>query len=95
MPDAVQQALDELLADARLTAAYGQRAGKLRSPHIFEAIAAFEALPQKSWSSREAVALQKALNQAIVDIAPTTLLDIREKDPLNPANKQNLADDIH
>jgi hypothetical protein len=89
--DAEQQALNELLADAKLAAAYGQRIGKLRSTDIFEAIAAFQALSAKSWASREAVALQTALNQAIVDIAPTTLLDLREKDPFNPKNKQSLA----
>ena len=86
-----QKDLEELLADAKLTAAYGQRSGRLRSGDIFEAIRAFEALPTKSWSSAEAVALQKAFNQAVADIAPTTLLDIRENDPFNPNNKQSLS----
>lgn len=90
MSDVAQQALDELLADAKLTAAYGQRAGKLRSTDIFQAIAALEALPARSWSSGEAVALQKALNQAVADIAPTTLLDLREKNPFDPENKQSV-----
>ncbi|MER8394926.1 hypothetical protein NKH10_23895 [Mesorhizobium sp. M1340] len=86
-----QKDLEELLVDAKLTAAYGQRAGRLRSGDIFEAIRAFESLSTKSWSSSEAVALQKAFNQAVAEIVPTTLLDIRDNDPFNPNNKQSLG----
>lgn len=79
--------LDEILEDAKRVARYGQRAGRLRSPQLFEAIAAFEAPPAKGWSAPEAVALQQALNQAAMDIAPTTLNDIRRKDPFAPHTK--------
>jgi hypothetical protein len=92
MSEVSQDDLEELLADAKLTAAYGQRSGRLRSGEaIFDAIRSFDALSVKTWSSAEAVALQKAFNQAVADIAPTTLLDIRDNNPFNANNKQNLV----
>ena len=84
--------LDEILEDAKVVALYGQRAGRLRSGQLFEAIAAFESLPApRSWAAPETVALQQALNQAVAEIAPTTLADIKRKDPFAAKDKKDIV----
>ncbi len=81
--------LDEILADAKIMAQYGQRAGRLKSAQLFEAIAAFESIQFRSWKAPEAVALQQALTQAAADIAPTTLSDIKRRDPFGPKDPKD------
>jgi hypothetical protein len=77
MDTASDPLLDELLADAKLVAVYGQRAGCLKDDALFSAIAAAEALPAKSWAAREVIDLQVALNAATQAILPTTLVDLK------------------
>lgn len=70
--------ISELIQDADLVAAFGLRAGLLQSNDIFEALQkAQEKGASLAWGSPEIVGLQKALNIAIGDIEPVTLLDLR------------------
>jgi hypothetical protein len=79
--------LDELIADAKLVAAYGQRSGRLRDNELISAIAAIDKIPSPSWNEPTAVALQSALDRAINNISPTTLGDLKDKnwDPFAPS----------
>ena len=71
--------VEDLLEDAHLVSSFGQRAGVLKSPDLFTAIHHAEVIRQTlSWSSAEAATLQTALNLAIQDIAPVTLLNLKE-----------------
>lgn len=69
-------ALADLLQDAILVAGYGQRAGCLRDNSLFSAIQKVSSSQEKDWNSPDVVELQSALNQAIQDIYPVTLIDL-------------------
>lgn len=72
-------AITELLEDAKMVAMHGARAGTLPDgAPLFKAIKAAEAAtPAFNWGSDEAVALQRALSQAIRSIRPVTLHDLK------------------
>ena len=78
--------LEELLEDAILVAAFGQRAGRLSDSSLFEAIQRAKANPELGWHSREVVDLQSSLSDAIRAIRPVTLIDLRSG--WNPFTKQ-------
>lgn len=69
--------LDQLLEDAILVAAFGQRAGKLSDIYLFEAIQRAKANPELGWHSPEVVGLQSSLNDASRAIQPVTLTDLK------------------
>lgn len=73
--------LDDMLDDAKILADYGWRSGQLKDARLFEAIAAFENLGSRTWKAPETANLQDALNEAVVSIAPTTLSDIKRRNP--------------
>lgn len=83
----MEEGLQYLLDDARSVGLYGSRAGKLTSPAIFLAIANFERLQRKTWSDPETLALQSALAQAVADIAPVTIIDLRLNNPFAEENR--------
>ncbi len=66
-----------LLADAKSVALFGQRTGRLKGNALPCAIAAAERKTQLTWLDDEAVKLQEALNLAVGNIAPVTLLHLR------------------
>lgn len=86
---AAENGLEELLSDAKMIAAYGARAGRLRSPDLFNAIRNFEASSSKAWGTTEATNLLSAVNQATNDIVPATLLDLRTSNPFASDPKNN------
>jgi hypothetical protein len=69
--------LEDLIKDAKLIAAYGQRAGLLRNADLLVAIRQVEELEDKSWARAEVICLQERLNGAIREIAPVTLVDLK------------------
>jgi hypothetical protein len=69
--------LDQLLEDAILVAAFGQRAGKLSDSSLFEAIQRAKANPKLGWHSPEVASLQSSLNDASRAIHPVTLIDLK------------------
>jgi hypothetical protein len=73
----MDELLDELLKDANLVAAFGQRAGKLSDSPLPEAIQRAKAENNLGWHSPEVVGLQSALNDAIRAIHPVTLIDLK------------------
>lgn len=81
--------VEELLEDAHLVASFGQRSGLLKSSDLFKAIQqAEEEKATLSWASPAAMQLQSAVNAAIPDIAPISLLNLREGfNPYNPVKK--------
>ena len=84
--------LDDMLADAKILADYGWRSGQLQDSRLFEAIAAFETLGARSWKSPETAVLQHALNDALVSIAPTTLSDVKLRNPfMESSRRENLT----
>ena len=78
--------LDQLLEDANLVAAFGQRAGKLSDISLFETIQQAKANPELGWHSPEVVGLQSSFNKTIRMIHPVTLIDL--KSGWNPFIKQ-------
>lgn len=82
----------DLLSDAKLVAAYGQRAGRLLDAALFSAIADAETVDDLRWSSPQTVALQSAMNKAVQAIAPTTLVDLKSGwDPFVGQGKTRLS----
>lgn len=71
--------LDEVIRDAKLVAAYSQRAGLLRNADLLTAIGAVERLDVRNWAQPEIACLQERLNAAIRDIAPVTLVDLKSE----------------
>ena len=72
-----EQLLVEMLDDAKIVAAYVQKAGLLKTTALPEAISAVENLPVLSWGSPAVVRLQTELNATMHDLAPTTVDDLR------------------
>ena len=76
--------LNDLLEDAKLVASFGQRAGLLTNSAVFQAIQDAEASSALHWRDKEAVDLQKALNEAVRAIHPIKLVDLKSNwDPFN------------
>lgn len=71
--------LAELVEDAELVAAYGQRGGRLQGVELVSAIAAVKRLALPQWSDAAVLGLQTALNRAVQDIAPVLVSDLRDK----------------
>lgn len=85
----MEEGLGFLLEDAKSVALYGSRSGKLTSATIFLAISRFEQAPQKTWSAPETANLQTALAQAVADIAPVTLVDLRLNNPFSRGHQKS------
>ncbi|PDT50841.1 MULTISPECIES: hypothetical protein [Sinorhizobium] len=83
--------LTSLLNDAKLIASYSQRAGRLRNAELLDAIRTYENLTVKTWGASETVALQQAVNQAIGQLHPISLLDLRRN---NPFDEQTTGDSV-
>lgn len=80
MPSAAHDStelLQELIGDAKLVAAYGQRGGILPDAGLMTAIAAVEALDLPRWSSPEVAALQAKLNEAMRIVPPNALVSLK------------------
>lgn len=73
-PEAYIQAL---VADAQLIAGYQSHSGQLADGALHDAIAKVEALPIKSISSPDVVALQKAFSKAMEIVPFSILLELR------------------
>jgi len=73
----MDQLLDQLLEDAILVAAFGQRAGRLPDSSLFEAIRSAKVNPDLGWHSQEVVSLQSSLDNALRAITPVTLIDLK------------------
>ena len=70
-----QALLQGLIDDAKVAAAYAERAGLLRTA-LPQAIADMDQPGEKSWSKDSFVKLQTELNATMRDLAPTTLPDL-------------------
>ena len=77
MNEETTRPLARILSDAKLVAAYGQRAGRLQDSDLVLAIAGVESMAAPRWDSKEVVTLEVALNRAIQIIAPVTLFDLK------------------
>jgi hypothetical protein len=73
--------LDELLDDAKLVASYAQRTGRLRDQSLLRAIGTVEALPKRTWNDKAVIQLQSSLSSNVRAIAPTTLIELRKRNP--------------
>lgn len=83
--------LEELLADARRVAAYGQRTGRLADSNLFYALAATEAKAGTvQWDDPAVISLQTALNRAVASIYPTTIADLRD-DSWEPFSRRSVS----
>ncbi len=79
--------LAELIDDARLVAAYGQRTGRLTDFELVSAVGAIDKLERPSWGDPAVLGLQAALNRALQDIHPVLVSDLRDPlwDPFKPS----------
>lgn len=79
--------LTELIEDARLVAAYGQRTGRLGDFELVSAVGAVDQLKHPSWGDPAVLGLQAALNRAMQDIHPVLVSDLRDPawEPFAPA----------
>ena len=79
-----QTLLDELVADARRVAAYGQRTGRLKDNELISSIWAVDNLNPATWKAPEVATMQAAMNRALQVIYPTSLVDLRSNwDPFD------------
>ena len=79
-----QNLLDELVADARRVAAYGQRTGRLKDNELISSIWAVDNLNPATWKAPEVATMQAAMNRALQVIYPTSLVDLRSNwDPFD------------
>lgn len=76
-PGSGDQLLTDLLNDAKIVAAYAERAGLLKSTALPEAISSVEKLDTLSWGEPVVVKLQTELNATMRDLAPTTMHDLK------------------
>lgn len=80
-PPVTATLLKDLLDDAKITAAYTQRAGLLSNTTLITAISNAEKVSPLLWSSPEAIALQIALNDTMSSLYPTTLDSLKGPNP--------------
>jgi hypothetical protein len=82
--------LQRLIADAKAVAGYGQRAGLFADSALFDAIQKAETKPGLSWADTEVVDLQAAMNQAVRQISPVTLVDLKgDWDPFGETRRKS------
>lgn len=79
-----------LLEDAKRVAAYGSRAGKLVDSDLPLAIRRVEVSADKTWGSAEIETLQLALGKAVAQIAPATVLELRNRDPFSAGSRDRV-----
>jgi hypothetical protein len=70
--------IDELVADAKLVASYGQKAGLFTDGALYSAIAAVERMATKDPSSKQVINLQVAMNKSAEVVPFTTLVALKD-----------------